>query len=164
MSKEQLVTAVNSSDLGMEADVVHDVDRLAAMATGNTLGGLLFRFAASAQPQWGKRIVLILAMRVMRGFRLSRSIAEKVATCALMEFYKPNCVTCNGAREVMTIEKLKIVCETCGGSGRHRWSNNARRDFIGAYGKRIDDAMAKCHNDLWNSFDAYIGHAHGRLA
>jgi hypothetical protein len=167
MSKlhETLTRAVATSDLGMEAEVVHDVDRVAAMGLGakGDLGSLVFRFARAEQPQWGRRIVLVLANRIIRRHAIGRQMAEKIAAVALLEFARPHCRSCGGARETM-VGEVKQVCTACGGSGVERYTNAERRDLIGAYGKRVDDAMADCHRDLTNALAGFLGHVAGRLA
>lgn len=162
MSRESFARANNSVNLEMESGVTHDVDRLTAMAGGNTLGGLLLRFRESEQPQWAKRIVLILAKRVAAAQNLTRSIAIRVAVCALEEFRSPWCGVCNGAREVL-FDKIKITCGSCAGSGLQRRTNAARRARIGTYGARIDAGMAACHKDMANALAAFISRAAWRL-
>jgi hypothetical protein len=45
-----------------------------------------------------------------------------------------------------------------------RYSNAERASAIGAYGKRIDNALADCHRDLANALEGFLGHVAGRLA
>ena len=163
MSKEALARANNSSNLELESGVVRDADRLTAMAFGDTLGGLLLRFRESAQPQWAKRIVLILAKRIGDRHNLTRDIAIRTATCALTEFRDPHCVVCGGAR-VRMFEQVKITCAGCDGTGRQRFDNAARRAQIGTYGSRIDAAMSDCHQHMANALGAFLGSANARLA
>lgn len=163
MSKESLARATNSTNMEMEPGVVHDADRVAAMAGGNTLGGLLLRFRESAQPQWARRISLILARRVLHKYRLGHEIALRTAVCALEEFHSPHCITCGGAKELVGAN-LRVVCDACGGTGKQRYTNGSRRARIGTYGARIDLAMADAHRDMANALAAYLHHANGKLA
>jgi hypothetical protein len=162
MSRESLARATNSKNLEMESGQVHDVDRLTAAATGHTLGGLLLRLREGGQARWARRIVLILTNRVREKHKLTRSIAEKVAMAALEEFLAPHCVVCRGAR-VMMIEKVKITCGGCGGTGLQRFSNESRRQNIGTYGARIESAMSDAHGHMSSALAAYASHAAGRL-
>jgi hypothetical protein len=159
-----MARANNTSDLGMDvaANVVHDADRLAAMAGGNTLGGLLLRFRESEQPQWARRIVLIEAARIVDRYKIGRGIACKVATQALIEFYSPHCPACGGARELV-IDQVKVACDTCGGVGKRRWKDAERREVIGTYGRRIDDAMTQALRDYEGALSGYLGHAAAKL-
>jgi len=162
MSRESLARATNSKNLEMESGVTHDVDRLAAAASGHTLGGLLLRLREGGQDRWLRRIVLILTNRVRDKHKLTRSIAERCAIAALEEFISPHCRVCNGAR-VMMIEKVKIVCDGCGGTGLQRFSNASRRESIGTYGSRIESAMSDCHGHMSAALSAYTSHADERL-
>ena len=162
MSKESLARATNSTDLTVESGAVHDADRLAAMATGDALGGLLLRFRESDQLQWGRRIALVLANRIIRKFRLEREIATRTAIAALEEYWQPHCIACGGAGALM-LEQLRVVCEPCHGSGKQRYTDGTRRARIGTYGTRIGDAMAFAHQEMANGLGAYLGHAAGRL-
>lgn len=163
MSKESLARAANSNNLEMASGVVHDVDRLTAMATGDVLGGLLLRFRESDQPQWAKRISLILAKRIGDKHRLTRGISLRTAVAALEEFRSPNCSVCLGAR-VRMFDQLKVICSGCEGSGQQRFDNASRRARIGTYGRLIDSAMSDCHRWMTDSVSAFLGHAAGRLA
>jgi hypothetical protein len=147
----------------MEPGVVRDADRLAAMAGGNTLGGLLLRFRESEQPQWARRIALILISKIVNKYRLGRSLATRVAVAALEEFRNPHCVACNGAR-VMLLEKVKITCGACDGTGKQRFDDASRRARIGAYGPRIDAAMTSAHEWMSGALATCMSRASGRLA
>ena len=162
MSKEALAQATNSSDLEFEQGVVRDIDKVVAMAGGNTLGGLVFRVRECGQPEFGRQAVLILAHRIVRKFSLGRAVAERTAACALAEFVNPHCGVCNGAREVM-LGQVKVTCPACEGSGKQRHSNNTRRAVIGTYGSRIDAAVAECHKDLANALTAFLARTGYRL-
>ena len=162
MSGEAFARAENSSDLGFEEDVVHDVDRLTALAGGSTLGGYLFRVREAGQPAWSRRVVLILAARMVRKHRIGRSIANAAAACCLEEFVFPHCRTCGGAREIVGTH-LRVECDQCGGSGKQRYGNGYRRAKIGTYGRAIDLAMAEAHVQMTNALGAFLGRASGRL-
>lgn len=161
---ENLTRAVATSDMGMEAGVVHDADRIAAMGLGakGELGSLVFRFARAEQPQWGRRIVLVLANRVIRRHEIGRDMATRIAACALSEFSRPHCHVCRGARELM-VGEVKVTCSACGGTGLERYHDADREAFIGAYGKRIDDAMASCHRWLGDALAGFLGHVAGKM-
>jgi len=154
MATESLTRAVNSTDLEQEEYTV-DVDRVGAMAAGNRLGSLLFRFGPGVQPAWGRAIVLILSHRVARKHRLGRGVSQRLAACALLEFTQPQCTTCNGARELLG-PNLRVICPACEGTGRQRFSNGARRARIGTYGHLIEGAMAECHDEMSDALGSFL--------
>lgn len=139
--KEILARAVNASSL--EWDDTHEtqVDRVAAMAGGSHLGSYLLRIREGAQPEWAHRAMLILAHRVIKRHHLSRSIAEKIAAQALVEWTYPHCPDCGGAREVMG-EKIRILCPSCKGTGVRRWTDTERKEYIGAWGGRVEQGLS----------------------
>lgn len=166
MSRESLARATNSENLEMESGVTHDVDRLAAAATGHALGGLLLRLREGGQVRWLKRVVYILTNRVREKHKLGRDIAERCALAALEEFLSPHCRVCNGARVMMlggAVEKTKIVCGGCGGTGLQRFTNASRREAVGTYGSRIESAMTDCLSHMSAAVSAYASHAAARL-
>lgn len=162
MSKETLARANNSTDLGMVEGVVKDIDRVAAMAGGDELGGLLLRYRESEQEQWARRIVQLLGRRVADKHRLTPNMATRVAIAALREFRSPHCTECNGARQ-MVIDKLTIICQVCDGSGKARFTNASRTEVLGSYSSLLDSAMATAHTTMANAVGALLGHAAGRL-
>ena len=165
MSKESLARATNSQNMEMESGVTHDADRVAAMAGGNTLGGLLLRYRESAQPRWGHRIVLILGARIVDKYAIGRAISNRVALAALQEWHDPHCTTCRGAREFIDEElKLRVVCKSCHGSGKQLFSDTTRRMQVGTYGKRIAAAFYDAHGWMSNALASYMSNANARLA
>jgi len=161
MANEPLTRAVNSTDLEQQQHLV-DVDRVAAMASGNRLGSLLWRFGPGVQPAWGRTIVLILARRVVRRHRIGYALARRVAGCALLEHSRPQCMTCNGARELLGAN-LRVTCPDCGGTGLQRYSDAARRAQIGTYGARIDAAMLGCHSWMADALGSFLAATAGKL-
>lgn len=162
MGTEPLAKAASSKNLETEPGVVRDVERVAAMAGGPALGGLLFRMGPGAQPQWARRVVLILSAKILRQQHMGRDIAERTAACALWEFTRPYCETCNGARELLG-PLLRVICPSCNGTGLQRFSNGARRRAIGAYGYRIDLAMAQCHREMSSALGEFLANTRDRL-
>lgn len=162
MSKETLAKAANSTDLGMVEGVVKDIDRVAAMAGGDELGGLLLRYRESDQPQWARRIVQLVGRRVADKHRVTPNEATRIAIAALREFHSPHCVACHGAR-VMVLDNLKIECESCHGSGKERFTDASRAEVIGKYNSLIDAAVATAHKVMANAAGALLAHAAGRL-
>lgn len=137
--RECLSRAVNSKNLEMEAYET-DVDRVAAMAAGSHLGSYLLRVRDGGQVEFAHRAMLILARKVIKRHHVARTMAEAISTQALIEWVRPWCRACGGARELM-IDSKPTPCPTCGGSGVHRHSDAERRSAIGAWGGRVEDGF-----------------------
>jgi len=56
------------------------------------------------------------------------NILRKVAEQSLREFISDKCQTCNG-RASITVNKLKITCEDCSGSGIRRYTDFERARY-----------------------------------
>lgn len=163
MANESLARAANSADLEMEPEIVRDADRVAAMASGNTLGSLLFRVGMGGQLQWGPRIINTLRVRACFKYpELGAQLGYRVAATALLEFVAPQCLVCCGARELVGAS-LRVTCHACEGTGKQRWSNNARRARIGAYNKLVDRAMATCHEEMSIALGRFLRATQDRL-
>lgn len=140
--RESLAKSVNAKNLEWD-DYEKQIDRVAAMSSGTELGSMLLRTREGGQREFAHRVMLIIASRLIKRFRLNRDIAEKVSTQAIIEWCQPHCRTCGGARQMMT---NKIVeCHTCNSSGVHRYTDMERRQFIGSFGVRIEQALIEAH-------------------
>lgn len=137
--REALATSVNAKNLEW-GDHEKQVDRVAAMSAGTHLGSYLIRVREGAQTEFAHRAMLIISKRLHDRYRLARSIADKVAAQAIMEWVGPHCRCCGGTRERMVAE-TKVSCHVCHGSGAHRFSDSERKKSIGAWGGRIEDGL-----------------------
>lgn len=144
---ELLARAVNAKSMEWEENHESQVDRVAAMAGGSHLGSYLLRIREGAQPEWAHRAMLILARRIIKCHHISRSIAEKISAQALVEWAYPHCPDCGGAREVMG-EHIRILCPSCNGAGIRRWTDAERREYIGAWGGRIERGLSFAMRDI----------------
>lgn len=160
--RESLAHAVGSGNLAMRDEVIRDVDRIAAMGRGCELGSMLLRLREGEQKQWGARCAYIIARRIQKRFRFTATISQSIAVCAILEWSKPHCHSCNGAREIQT-DTLKIVCPACSGIGVHRWSNKDRRQMIGAYTAKIGDAVGFAHVAISEAVCEVVGVARKNL-
>lgn len=141
--RELLASAVSSSHLESQ-EFECDCDRLGAMAFGPRLGSLLFRIREGGQPKWRREAAIVLGARLRRRVRLDPYLAIKIAAAALLEWERPHCRACNGAREIQAAH-LKIVCPVCEGVGVHRWSDRERKKLIGGIGGLIDQGLIEAH-------------------
>lgn len=160
--KEILARAVNASSLEWEETHETQVDRVAAMAGGSHLGSYLLRIREGAQPEWAHRAMLILARRLIKRHHISRSIAEKIAAQALVEWAYPHCPDCGGAREVMG-EHIRILCPSCKGTGVRRWTDSERRGYIGAWGVRVEQGLSFVMAEITSATGGMVNVARTRL-
>ena len=67
----------------------------------------------------------------------SEALAVDLVVQALAEWINQSCRDCGGARELV-VGDLKVICNTCGGTGLHRYS-----DFERSRAMRISYAIVK---------------------
>lgn len=160
--RESLARAVNAGSLEWDELQVAEVDRVAALSAGSHLGSYLLRIREGAQPEWLHRAMLIISKRLHDKYRLARSVADAVATQSLIEWVRPHCRKCGGARELMG-ESIKIICPSCRGAGVHRWTDTERKAKIGAWGARIEQGLAFAQAEITREVGGTVGAARDRL-
>lgn len=67
---------------------------------------------------------------------MSEDKRRRIARWALMEFLIDFCPTCKGAKEVPGTEEVEgarpmMICQSCSGSGRRRYSDEERTEALG---------------------------------
>lgn len=132
--EERLALAVGEDDLGWSDHKSKPVELVAALSAATNLGSDIHR-SKGADLQAMRRAVLLLTKKAIdkgRGSRLplSRVMAQAMSVTALFERCAPHCRTCNGAA-VLVVNSLKVVCDTCGGAGIHRYSDKERARLCG---------------------------------
>ncbi len=140
---ENIARAQNSRNLRAETDrFTHDTETLAAVGLGaSRLASLLLSYRNADQEKWAREVVIVLANQIIKTHKLSRNVGMRVAAAALIEWAKPHCRECNGARNIVRADGVVIICESCGGIGMHRYSDKERSRMIDASFKgRIADA------------------------
>lgn len=108
------------------ADHEKAIDRVAASGKASPLGVNLWkaRYMLEVKAYQSTREGLIALYRERFRREEPRVIASVIDQC-LHEFLSPFCVSCSGARELMAGD-LKVVCETCDGTGVRRYGNEDR--------------------------------------
>src|SRR5262245_11962193 len=110
------------------------VDRVGALAHGSKLGRLLYHWKHADQPD-SARVLQALTKRARKRFGISprhpdTKILERACVQAMTEYYAPQCRNCNGAGELIAAN-LRILCNTCGGSGLRRYPEAERMSALG---------------------------------
>lgn len=157
--QQKIAKAQNSGNLRAETDrTTHDTEVLAAVGVGaERLTSLLLRVRDAAQPLWLRQASIILSQDMKR-YRISRDISIKIAASAIVEWAHPHCPSCNGAKEIIRTDGVRIVCPKCDGVGVRRHSNKDRERMIGAaYKGKIQEAYEGVLNGITNlvSRDTY---------
>lgn len=101
------------------------VDRVAAGALANPLGLLLWKAKYLLEADAYKRVQTALCEIYGKRYRDAPTIRAALVGQALREFLAPACRTCHGVGEHM-LEDRRVVCETCGGSKIHRYTDQER--------------------------------------
>jgi len=110
------------------------IDRVGALAHGSRLGRLLYHWKHADQPDTLK-VQQELLRRARRRFGISpyhvdHPVLISACTQAMTEYYSPQCRQCSGAGELVT-QRLRILCNTCGGSGLRRVADAERIAALG---------------------------------
>ncbi len=160
MQQINIARAQNSHNLDSSTDDFrhHDIDALIHVgAKASRLASLLLRIKNADQSRWTKEAVIILAQPLAGRYKISRSIAMRVAYAALTEWINPHCRACSGAREILREAGGSILCESCAGAGVHRYSDSDRASLCGAaFVGRIADAHAYVMSEITNNIAAAL--------
>lgn len=125
--RERVGVAVNARSLQWRE---HEsaVDRVAALAFGDRLAGLLWRLKYGLQREAFKPAVLLLARAIRARARAKRwraappDIWQRIAARAITEWLEPPCETCGGrgiiGLERGTVRSVLSHCDACRGTGR----------------------------------------------
>jgi hypothetical protein len=133
--REAVGRALNSSDLAQH-EYEAAIDRVGALAKATELGRALFHWVYGGDETASRSAYKHLLKKAQRKTRVYRhhkefSLLEAVVKLVLYEWKYQHCIACGGAKEFMDEEKkLKIVCQTCRGSGKRRYSDGERMDAL----------------------------------
>ena len=136
--RESIATALYQG-LGDEADKDTPITRIAAFAGSTRLGTLLWRVKYANDPK-SYRPALLLIVKVLPN-HVSRPTRTRIADWALKEWLHDMCRDCLGAKYMM-VEERKIICQTCQGLGKHRYTNKERATALRS--SNLDQLLAEC--------------------
>jgi len=132
--RESVGRSTTSHNLGMSDWSERDIDRVAALgcaARFSPMGTDLFRWAYAGDPRAAVRVMVHLADEVRRSFRMPVAFVEGVCRQAMTEFTAWACPVCDGRKDVTLGNGVKVVCDSCDGTGLRRYSNGDRRRGAG---------------------------------
>lgn len=159
---ERLSQSVVTGTLEQNDLKLMPVDFVGSLSGASALGSDIFR-AADGDAFAFRRAILLLAREATRKFRIGQSVAVRLASVAIQEVIYWQCRKCNGAGQVIAGE-LKVICDKCGGTGIHRWSDAERAKLLkvnnwSQWDKRYTDVLAIAAND----FSRVVGCANKKL-
>lgn len=147
--RKLLASALTGSSMAESAIEETALDRILAMSHADRLGTLLWRLRLANDRSAFRPAVLLLSSRMARKHE-PRSMREKVAECAIMEWLDDVCRPCWGRGNIVPKDApvATHVCTTCNGTGRRRHSDAARARAL-AIGqdaaKKWEARFAKAH-------------------
>lgn len=116
---------VSFASLEWNENTERAVDRVAAAALANPLGLLLWKAKYLLESDAYRRAQTALGEIYGKRYRDVPTVRAALVGQALREFLAPSCRTCHGVGEHM-LEDRRVVCETCGGSKIHRYTDQER--------------------------------------
>lgn len=120
------LASTGMANLSWDEDYERAIDRVAACGKCESLGVDLWKARYMLEVSAYHRCRWELLKRVLARYKHEdRGIAQKLVDQALIEFIASFCPTCGGAREIM-LNELRVLCDTCGGSGVRRYSDYDR--------------------------------------
>lgn len=110
------------------------IDRIGALAHASKLGGLLYHWRYAGQGRYAGPVLREMLRKARRKLKIGRfhvdhPILVRACKQAMREWYAPQCSNCHGARETV-MEKLRLVCPVCAGSGLRRYSDPERLEAL----------------------------------
>lgn len=143
MGRETLIKATVAGSLEWD---IHEqaVDRITALALSRNAIGSAMIHADGLDAQSLRKVVFLVVRKLNHRYRLNRGFGEKIVLAALKELMQPHCPTCNGKGEIHNEGEAVVGCQSCSGTGLHRYSDSVRAELIGGslHGKAYSFAIA----------------------
>ena len=140
--REALSQDLHSALKGDDSTHVTPLDRVTAFSSSNRLGTLLWRIKYEQDYSNVKAASFLLAKTLQN---TNKNLAIKIATQAIVEWIDANCKTCVGSKQ-MQMGELIIICQTCKGSGVHRYNDIERTLSIGVDAKKFSNLFKRLHD------------------
>lgn len=128
--RELIGTAVRSSDLRMTPTEERAIDRVAALAGTNELGGALLRLKYGLDEGSYRQVRSAVARKVAKRASADPGILDKLATRVLLEFVDDQCEHCHGRTWVQR-GAARQQCRTCNGTGQRMARDIDRAQALG---------------------------------
>ena len=118
-------SATALANLDWDENSERPIDRVAASGKINELGLLLWKAKYQLEAEAYRRVQIALCEIYGKRYRDAPPIRAALVGQALREFLAPACRACRGVGEMMVNDR-RVVCEDCGGSKLHRYSDIER--------------------------------------
>ena len=110
------------------------IDRVGALSFATKLGRLIFHWKYARQERFAGPVLFELLRKARHRFQIAKQHREydvlgNACLQAMAEFYSPGCEDCDGAGE-MIHDGLRIVCQSCLGSGQRRFPDHERISIL----------------------------------
>jgi hypothetical protein len=147
--RESIAHSLNSTHLE-PSEFECAIDRIGALARTTALGSALWRYGYGGDESAARSVIKHLLRKAERRTKIYKhhddfKLLKKTCVMVLHEWKYKGCMGCGGAGEISS-EKLKVVCQPCGGTGLHRFSDqermtalNIEREKYAAWQRNISD-------------------------
>ena len=151
--RKLIAAALTASDLS--SSDVHEtaIDRIAAMAFSDALGGELWRLQLSHDRRSYRRVLALLVQRT-KPIARDRRIRARLCETVLREWLDCLCAHCHGRGFVMAEGAPKRSCPVCDGTMLRRYSDQwrmARMGFQPEVYRKWESRFAAVHQKLANA-------------
>lgn len=143
MNMRELVgVSLNSAHLESKEHAEMPIDRVGALAKASDLGRALFHWGYAADENAVRGAHKHLCRRARNRTKIYRGhpdykMLERVCAMVLHEWRFQGCKACLGAGSVASDfgragSMATVACSTCSGSGKHRYADTWRMDYMNA--------------------------------
>lgn len=151
--RKLLAAAFSGTDLSTSDIQETAVDRIAAMAFTDRLGGELWRLQLSHDPRSYRRALALLTHRT-KPIARDRAIRQRLCETVLREWLDTLCRHCAGRGFIMVEGSPKKACPVCDGTTLRRYSDQwrmARMGFAPEVYRKWESRFAAVHQKLANA-------------
>lgn len=151
--RKLLAAALTGSDLSSSDVQETAIDRIAAMAFTDPLGGELWRLALSHDPKSFRRALALLVHR-SKPIARDRAVRQRLCETVLREWLDTLCRHCAGRGFIVAEGAPKRTCPVCDGTTLRRYSDQwrmAQMRFAPEVYRKWESRFAAVHQKLANA-------------
>lgn len=151
--RKLMAAALSGTDLSSSDIQETAIDRIAAMAFTDALGGELWRLQLSHDPRAYRRVLALLVHRT-KPIARDRAIRQRLCETVLQEWLDTLCRHCAGRGFVMVEGSPKRTCTVCAGTTLRRYSDQwrmTRMRFTPEVYRKWESRFSAVHQKLANA-------------